>query len=336
MATDITQQKGEEALWDCIRRALSDEHGPVSQIRTIERQRSEFSSSYECEIVTVQLTGGQQFRFFLKSFSFSQIPRQQPRARRERELRVYRDLLANADLGTAAYHGSVWNEEANRYWLLLEYVAGQELRHCEIGHWIRAAGWLGRMQSYFSQHTETLRHCDYLVRHDAEFFLLNAERATRALYQYPPSHRERLANTLHRYEQVAAFMANQPRVFVHGHYRPQNIIVGTDGAPRRLCPVDWEMAALGSPMYDFAQLVDGFEGPVLEELLQAYCDGAGPCGVSSAAGQDLHCILNCLWLHRTITLLGKAVEERFPETGVMKLLNRAETFRDFLHRVNHP
>jgi thiamine kinase-like enzyme len=155
----------------------------------------------------------------------------------------------------------VWNEEANRYWLLLEYVPGQQLRHCELGQWIRAAGWLGRMQSYFSRHTEKLTHRDFLVRHDAGLFMVTAERAMRAMYQYAPSYHERLAVILHRYEQVAAFMASQPRVFVHGHYRPQNIIVDVDGAERRLCPVDWEMAALGSPMYDFAQLVDGFEGP---------------------------------------------------------------------------
>src|SRR4029453_7904950 len=101
-------------------------------------------------------------------------------------------------------------------------------------------------------------------------------------------------------------------------------------------PVDWEMAALGSPMYDFAQLVDGFEEPVLEDLLRAYCDEGGLCGVSPPDGSGLRRILNCLWLHRSLTLLGKAVEEEFPKAGVTKLLKRAETFRDSIDRPNHP
>jgi thiamine kinase-like enzyme len=335
MTTDVTRTKSNNALWDCVRRALSDEHSAISRIRAIERRRSELSSSYECEIVTVQLTDGQQCEFFLKSYDIPNRPKHQAQALRERELRVYRDLLTHVDLGTAAYRGSAWDEEVNRYWLLLEYVEGQELRHCDIDHWIRAAGWLGRMQRYFYQHTEMLRRCDYLERHDAEFFMLNAERAARALSPYPPSHRDRLSHILQGYEKLAASMASQPRVFVHGHYRPQNIIVGIGGPARRLCPVDWEKAALGSPFYDLAHLVDGFEEPVLEKLLQAYRDGAGPCGVSPADGHDLHYLLNCFWLHRTLTVLGKAVEEQFPETGVVKLLHRAEAFRNFLRNVGH-
>jgi Phosphotransferase enzyme family len=335
MTIEITQQKSDEALWDCVQRMLSDLHNSTSPITTIEHKRSELSSSYECEIVTVELADGQRFRLFLKSFGFSNIPKHQPRERAERELRVYRDLLVHAALGTPIHYGSVWNEDAGRYWLLLEFVEGQQLRHCEIVHWIRAAAWLGRMQSYFTPRVEELSHCVYLVRHDAEFFLSKAERATRALYQYPPSHRERLANILSSYEQLTAFMANQPQTLVHGHYRPQNILVGIDAATRRLCPVDWEVAALGSPIYDLAHLLDGFEGPMLEELVQAYCAEAGTCGVSRADGEDLLCILNCFWLHRTITLLGKAVEERFPMTGVMKLLDRAEMFNEFLRNTDH-
>src|SRR5213596_3723744 len=68
--------------------------GTSSPITAIHRGRSEYSSSYECAIISVQLANGRQFKVFLKDFGFSHIPRREPQQRRERELRVYRDLLA--------------------------------------------------------------------------------------------------------------------------------------------------------------------------------------------------------------------------------------------------
>ena len=59
--------------------------------------------------------GGESFRFFLKDYGFSRQSKDAPEARRDRELRVYRDLLAGADLGTPAYYGSVWNEQVGRF-----------------------------------------------------------------------------------------------------------------------------------------------------------------------------------------------------------------------------
>jgi hypothetical protein len=43
-------------------------------------------------------------------------------------------------------------------------------------------------------------------------------------------------------------------------------------------------------------------------------------------------ILDCFCLHRTITLLSKSFEENFPESGVVKLLDRAEMLKRCLRR----
>src|SRR5205823_228814 len=79
---------------------------------------------YAAEVLTVRLDSGAAFRVFLKNFGLSARPKDGPRQRREREVRVYRELLAGAGLGTAGYYGSVLDEARGRLWLLLEYVDG--------------------------------------------------------------------------------------------------------------------------------------------------------------------------------------------------------------------
>src|SRR5205807_1492305 len=82
------------------------------------------AASYAAEVLTVRLDSGAAFRVFLKNFGLSARPKDGPRQRREREVRVYRELLAGAGLGTAGYYGSVLDEARGRLWLLLEYVDG--------------------------------------------------------------------------------------------------------------------------------------------------------------------------------------------------------------------
>src|SRR5438270_13765280 len=110
-ATIQTLKEEESVLRDCLQASVPQLCGAPSAITGIYRSRSEYSSSYECAILSVQLANGGQFKVFLKDFGFSHIPKQQPQQRRERELRVYQDLLAGAEaeLGTARYYGCVWD-----------------------------------------------------------------------------------------------------------------------------------------------------------------------------------------------------------------------------------
>ena len=149
----MTERGDADALRQCVERIVRDR--PIgsgrSAIAGIHRQRFECSSSYACDVVTVDLTTGDELKIFLKNFGVSQLPKDGLPQRRERELRVYRDLLTQADLGTATYYGSLWDESHGRFWLLLEFVHGMPLRFYDVDSWVAAAGWLGRMQRYFAQ-----------------------------------------------------------------------------------------------------------------------------------------------------------------------------------------
>jgi thiamine kinase-like enzyme len=129
---------------------------------------------------------------------------------------------------------------------------------------------------------------------------------------------------------MVEIIAHQPRTFIHGHYRPQNILVNIEATPPRICPVDWEVAALGSPLYDLAFLSDGFAGSMLDQLCAAYQQEALRHGLALPGRAEIQFLVDCFLLHRMFHLLGKAVEEQFSESGVAQLLDRVEMFSNRL------
>ena len=76
----------------------------------LERKRSQFSSFYAADVITVRLHSGREFKVFLKNFGSFDHAKDMMQARREREALVDRDVLAGSALGTPEYYGSVWDE----------------------------------------------------------------------------------------------------------------------------------------------------------------------------------------------------------------------------------
>src|SRR5438132_5944056 len=108
MATMTSERADAEALRQSVERIVADRCGRRAVIAGIDRRRHDYSASYASDIVTVQLATGEELKLFLKSFGFSLLPKDEPEQQRDRELQVYRDLLVEANLGTARYYGSVW------------------------------------------------------------------------------------------------------------------------------------------------------------------------------------------------------------------------------------
>src|SRR5262249_29110958 len=234
------------ALRGWLQRWAADLFGCPAAVTGLDRARSAYASSYEAEVLTLQLAGGEGLKVFFKNLGVTRFPKDGARQRRDRERAVYRDLLAGADLGTARYYGSVWDESLGRHWLFLEFVEGAQLRACELCDWAEAAGWLGRLQGYFAPRSGHLHACDFLVRHDADFFRAKADQAVRDVGQISRPVAGRLASALDDYDRLVGVFLAQPRTLVHGNYRPSNVLVVPGPGPVRVCPVDWEQASWGS------------------------------------------------------------------------------------------
>ncbi len=316
--------KDEGALRECLVSGLSAVLHQPPAIVHIHQTRFDNSTSFLAEVLTLQLANGDELKIFLKDFGSSRLTKDDLPQRRERELLVYRDLLARTDLGTAKYYGAVWDATRQRFWLLLEFVDGIELRSCAFDPWVGVAGWLGDMQGHFADRTEELNACDFLVRHDACFFWSKAEQAQQAVAQVSVGLAQRLDRILSYYGRVVDVMVSQPRTLVHGSYRPENILVNLNVEPMRVCPIDWELAAWGAPLYDLAFLSDGFRPPRLDMLWDAYRQHAAQYHLVVPDRADMRRVVDCFRLHKIVKSLSECVSWNFPESTIAKLVQLGE------------
>jgi aminoglycoside phosphotransferase (APT) family kinase protein len=310
----------DEVLRQCLEPRIVEVCGAPVPITHIERHPSAASSSYAAEIVTVGLATGGELSFFLKDLATSRITKDHAEQRRERELAVYRDLLPASELGTARFEGSVWDEANGRFWLLLELVPGTPVRHCTLEAWVSAAAWLGRLHGFFAREAERVRTCDLLLRYDAAFLRSRAALAARAVARVSGPLADQLAPGVERYERAIPAMVDWPPTLTHGHYRPYNILVDATAEPTRICPVDWERAGLGPPLFDFAYLAEGFDSEHVDLLGAAYRHAAARHGLRVPDPLELRYLANAFRVQRMLSLLGSAAERGFAEAEVAKLV----------------
>lgn len=170
-----------------------------------------------------------------------------------REQRVYRHLLARVDVGAPRLIG------AGEGWLLLEKVPGVELYQVgDVGVWRAVAEAVAAMHRSFSDDAERQMADPTLglLRHDA---VAIDGWITLASTAFPGASRPRWLEALRqRYGEVRDCLLTLPQTIVHGELYASNVLVdGITVPPRRVCPIDWEMAALGPGLMDLAALVAG-------------------------------------------------------------------------------
>src|SRR5262245_30572943 len=333
MSTALSTPTDEEVLRQCLGTTLPEVLGRPCAIASLRRQRFDLATSYNAQVVDVRLNTGDEIKVFLKDFSFTVRPKESPKQRREREVRVYRELLAGAGLGTARYYGSVLDESRGRLWLLLEFVQGTPVGYLDIaGHWAPAAARLGRLHGHLAGQADRLGGPDCLVRHAADFCRSEAEQAARCVSQVAPFLAGELNRIVDRYGPVMELMAGQPRTLVQGGCRPTNILVRVAADPARVCILDWEEAGFGAPLVDLAYLLDGIEPPALDPLLDAYVREARAYDLPLPPRPDMKYVLDCFRLHMTLTMLGHAVRKGYKDKDVAKLLAIASRLGDAVCR----
>ena len=320
---DVTGTEDEE-LRQSVDLALMKVGRSGSPLASIRRRAFPGSTSYATEIVTAELATGDAIEIFVKDYGSSRLPKDAAAARRERERRVYEELLVHPELGTPRFYGARWDDATARYWLMLELVDGELLRDCTYEYWPAAAAWLGRLHGRFIGRRRRLDACGFLVRHDTAFFVRAAERALRTMSGFSAALARRLAAVLDGYDTVLAVLGREPETLVHGSYRPQNVLVDRSREPVRICPTDWERAAFGRSTFDLAFICDGFRPPRLDELLDAYECEAASFGVSLRGRDELCHEMDCFRLHKTINSLGDVHQWPHPAKTAAKVVATAE------------
>jgi Ser/Thr protein kinase RdoA (MazF antagonist) len=215
-----------------------------------------------------------------------------------REIEVYTDLLPGSRMSTARCRGVSVDPSRRRYWLFLERIPGFELYQVgERTAWEAVARWLARMHRALAERSP---RCRRLLRYDAELLTRWSQRAFE--YAVPP-HKDRLGEIAARYDAVLEIMLVAPPTPIHGEFYASNVLVDDPHSPARVCPVDWEMAALGPPLIDLAALVSGgWSTPDREAIAAAYYSALPPW--ERPAERDFRVALEACRLHLSIQWLG--------------------------------
>jgi Phosphotransferase enzyme family len=225
------------------------------------------TSSHTINRLRVTLGSGEQLPVIFKRLR----PGRKPYGN-EREVLVYRQLLKGGFLGAPALYASAYDEARGRYWLFLEDVGSQTLRHAETAAWFAAARWLGELHAAFWGREGELRALGCLPEHGPDFYHRLAQTARRFLrLGGVPGAVARFDELMIGYDRVVTRLAREPRALIHGDIFFGNLMLGPGPSVR---VIDWESAAIGLPALDLVRFLDGWEerhrGKVIAEYLAGF------------------------------------------------------------------
>lgn len=299
-----------------LERALTHYFGAPRRVTKLTRRPSHYRSSFPLEELEVRLEDGLQLSLIFKDFSFQSLPESVRRAKPEfaynpfREIEVYRTILVGQRLGTATCYGALVDAAADRYWLFLEKAPGLELYKVgQMAAWQQAARWLAALHSRFAGQTESLVCESHLLRYDREFYwrwMRRAESIQRAAKQTASWTDQRGFEYLAKpYGQVVERLTELPVTLIHGEFYASNVLVQGTGDSVRVCPIDWEMAAIGTGLIDLAALTAGkWSDEERATLALAYYDELARSGWSAMPLRELMEALDYCRLHLAVQWLG--------------------------------
>jgi aminoglycoside phosphotransferase (APT) family kinase protein len=223
-------------------------------IDSLTRRVSPYASSFAVEEIDAVLSDGREVALVFKDAGSMLDSARRPDAVGDprREIEVYREVLAKHDFGTPRLHEAVVDEEIDRYWLFIERVNGPLLWQCAgLEAWLETARWLARMHSSVGIPATSIQRRGGLSRFDPASMdrLLHRAREVAGAGAVP------LLDELGgRCASISETLGRLPASFTHGDFFPANVIVANS---LRICPVDWEMAAVGPSLLDLAALTAG-------------------------------------------------------------------------------
>jgi aminoglycoside phosphotransferase (APT) family kinase protein len=272
---------------DAIRTGLTRHH-PHLRCVDIHRSPSAYATSYALENITVTLDDGSVLPLILKHLNPARMTERARRAKPDflidprREIAVYEKILMPRAAGATVY--GVGDADAGDLWLLLQKVEGAELYQVgDLDAWITAATWLAEFHSS-CQSSAQATNSAYLLHHTADFYRIWLERAVRFFRDdLPPSQAggQGLEWIVSRFERVIDRLRAWPMTVIHGDYYASNVLAHQIGSRWRVCPIDWEMAAIGPGILDLAAITSGgWSRAARHEIIDGYVRARGPGAAS--------------------------------------------------------
>lgn len=269
-------------------------------IRLLERRPYDYQTSFALEELEVGFDGREPLRLIFKDVGPRALARGagsvKPRFLYDplREIETYRSILAPLNVGTARCYGTVADPRRERFWLFLEKVQGIELWQCELETWEHVAAWLAGLHG-------RCRHvrADHLLHYDREAYVVWFQRAREFVGG------GKLNGVGAVYDRVVDELVALPKTFIHGEFTASNVLVEESENALRVCPIDWEMAAVGPALLDLAALTAGdWQDQDRDSIASAYYEAVPPAARPARA--QFSYLLECARLFIALRWLGWA------------------------------
>jgi hypothetical protein len=293
-------------------------------------------SSYAMEVLSVTLADGTLLDLLFKDVCRNSLTQTAQQAKPLflfdplRESLTYQRMLPSLGLGTAVCYGTVDDAAAGRSWLFLEKVSGMELYQIgDFSVWQQTARWLAALHSAFPSR-ELLEEATQgvpLLRCHSAYYRCWLDRALEFMLPNlsSPAAARGLEQLAHHYDHVIEFLAALPPTFLHGELYASNVLIQEAPSGHRICPVDWELAAIGPGLFDLAALVAGkWTEEEKTSLAMAYLGALPPSPKRPSAG-ELSRALDFCRLQVAVQWLGWSAEWHPPAEHAQDWLSEALT-----------
>ncbi|HEX7942025.1 MAG TPA: aminoglycoside phosphotransferase family protein [Gemmatimonadaceae bacterium] len=306
-----------------VERLLARADGRPVKVATLTRTPSPFATLFPVEVLSLSMQGGGAMSLFVKHLGAEQADHPEKR-RRDREVRIYEELLGEGELPVVRYYGCEWNEGAQRREVFLEHIADWDLRYQDLEHWFTAARCLARLHAHFADRAEQLLGCDFLLRFDAHYLHEWADRALGVVAGYAAELEDMLSRVAGEYARVASVLARQPVTLVHNDLAPKNVLADRAHTPARIGFVDWEMAGVGCGVLDVVDLKYGLDPASDAKMCAAYCAALAGTGLLPGDRRELDRLFAACELHKTVHRLAHSASWRLPIDTVARWTREAE------------
>jgi aminoglycoside phosphotransferase (APT) family kinase protein len=212
------------------------------------------------------------------------------------EIATYRLILAQSNKFRPRFYGGYTDSETGQCWLFLEYLDGS-LRVGKLNDpaaMAQTARWIAQFHVN-SQRLLSNERLRFLKRYDKQYYL---GWISRTIDFAGPNHRK--SSWLHHlYERAEDFLSpllESVPAIIHGEYYQHNILFHRG----RVCPIDWESAAVGEGLIDLVFLTDGWESKIVDVCTATYVRTRWPKG----APAKFQKVLQAARLYMTARWLG--------------------------------
>jgi hypothetical protein len=266
---------------------------------------------FPIEVLHISLQEGGEVVLFVKHLGPEQADHPD-KQHRDREPRIYEELLGGDSLPVPRYYGSRWNEVTKRLEFFLEYIGDWSLKYQDLEHWFPAARCLAQFHAHFAGRTTQLLARDYLLRLDALYFHQWAERGLAVVAEQASELADQLAKVVNNYGRVADILARQPLTLVHNDLAPKNVLADRSHHPARICFVDWEMAGVGCGLLDLVHLKYGLDPASDQAMRMAYCAELAGTNLLPSNPTELSRLFAACEIHHTLYRLASSKAWRLP------------------------